>query len=104
MDRIKNKFKDLKANKEKALVGFISAGDPDLLKSLDLIIAMCKAGLDVLELGIAFSDPVSDGPVIQRSCARALAKGINLSKVFDMTMFFSFFLACDGFCSTLIYY
>ncbi len=85
MDRIKNKFKEMEEKGEKALVGFVSAGDPDLPKSLDLIKAMCEAGIDVLELGIPFSDPTSDGPVIQRSSARSLANGATLTKVLDMT-------------------
>lgn len=84
MNRIQNKFKELKTKKQKALIGFVTAGDPDFSKSLELIIAMCQSGLDILELGVAFSDPTADGPVIQRSSARAIAKGINLAKVFKM--------------------
>ena len=85
MNRIDKTFKDLKQKKEKALVGFVTAGDPNIADSLDLIIKMCKAGLDVLELGVPFSDPTADGPVIQRSSTRALCNGVNLSTVFEMT-------------------
>ncbi|WP_457553094.1 tryptophan synthase subunit alpha [Desulfobacula sp.] len=85
MNRIKKKFDALKEKKEKALVGFLTAGDPDLSTSLDIITQMCKAGLDVLELGIPFSDPTADGPVIQRSSARSLKKGVNLSEILKMT-------------------
>ena len=84
MNRIKKKFDELQKRKEKALVGFITAGDPDFSKSLAIITKMCEAGLDVLELGIPFSDPTADGPVIQRSSARALAKGIHISKILKM--------------------
>ncbi len=83
--RIDKKFEELKQNKEKALVGFLSAGDPDLNTSLKIIEAMCAAGLDVMELGIPFSDPTADGPVIQRSSARALKKGITIKTVLEMT-------------------
>lgn len=85
MNRIDKVFEDLKQKKEKALVGFLTAGDPNISDSLRIITAMCKAGLDVLELGIPFSDPTADGPVIQRSSARALSKGVNLKAVLEMT-------------------
>jgi tryptophan synthase alpha chain len=85
MNRINKKFDELKEKRQKALVGFLTAGDPDFSTSLAIIIKMCDAGLDVLELGIPFSDPTADGPVIQRSSARALAKGIHISKILKMT-------------------
>ncbi len=85
MSRIEKKFKSLKEKGETALVGFVTAGDPDPEKSLKIITAMCESGLDVLELGIPFSDPTADGPVIQRSSSRALAAGMTLPKVLKMT-------------------
>ena len=85
MNRIAEKFKELKEKGEKALVGFVTAGDPNIEVSLKVILGMCGAGLDVLELGIPFSDPTADGPVIQRSSGRALAAGVNLPKVLAMT-------------------
>jgi tryptophan synthase alpha chain len=85
MNRIERKFEELKKRKEKALVGFITAGDPDVAQSLEIICAMCAAGLDILELGIPFSDPTADGPAIQRSSARALAHRVNISQVLEMT-------------------
>jgi tryptophan synthase alpha chain len=84
MNRIDNKFQELKSNDEKALVGFVTAGDPDADRSLEIMSAMCAAGLDILELGIPFSDPTADGPAIQRSSARALAHRVNLPQVLDM--------------------
>jgi tryptophan synthase alpha chain len=84
MNRIDAAFEQLAANKEKAIVGFVTAGDPDTGRSLKLVSAMCAAGLDVLELGVPFSDPTADGPVIQRSSSRALAAGIGLSQVLSM--------------------
>jgi tryptophan synthase alpha chain len=84
MNRIDATFQQLAGKKEKGLVGFVTAGDPDREQSLKLISAMCTAGLDVLELGVPFSDPTADGPVIQRSSARALAAGTGLSHVLGM--------------------
>lgn len=85
MNRIDRQFERLKQKNEKALVGFVTAGDPDRETSLAILRAMCDGGLDVLELGIPFSDPTSDGPVIQRSSGRALATGMNLKSVLEMT-------------------
>lgn len=85
MTRIDRKFSELKEKREKALVGFVTAGDPDLEKSYDIICAMIESGVDVLELGIPFSDPTADGPVIQRSSMRALKNGVTASHVLDMT-------------------
>ena len=85
MNRIDRTFEKLKKRGEKALVGFVTAGDPDMQTSFNIIVSMCRAGLDVLELGVPFSDPTADGPVIQRSSARALEKGINLEAVLSMT-------------------
>ncbi len=84
MNRIQKTFDTLKGNGEKALVGFVTAGDPDTRTSFELVSAMCDAGLDILELGIPFSDPTADGPVIQRSSARALKAGTNVASVLEM--------------------
>lgn len=85
MNRLNKVFVDLKQKNEKALVGFVTAGDPSINESLEIILKMCDAGLDILELGIPFSDPTADGPVIQRSSSRALDKGIRLNDVLEMT-------------------
>jgi tryptophan synthase alpha chain len=85
MNRINEKFQLLQEKNEKALVGFITAGDPDMEKSIKIIKVMIDTGLDILELGVPFSDPSADGPVIQRSSARALASGTTLEAVLDMT-------------------
>jgi tryptophan synthase alpha chain len=63
----------------------VTAGDPDRERSLAVIEAMCKAGMDILELGVPFSDPTADGPVIQQASMRALAAGMNLAGVLEMT-------------------
>jgi tryptophan synthase alpha chain len=85
MNRIDTTFTKLKEKGESALVGFVTAGDPDYALSLEIVTSMCTAGLDVLELGIPFSDPTADGPVIQRSSARSLSSGADLSSVMAMT-------------------
>mgnify|MGYP002632670456 CR=1 FL=1 len=85
MNRIKTTFETLKKKGEKALIGFVTAGDPDVDTSLKLIKHMCSSGLDILELGIPFSDPSADGPVIQRSSARALKNGVHPAIVLEMT-------------------
>ncbi|MGD0275547.1 MAG: tryptophan synthase subunit alpha [Syntrophales bacterium] len=84
MNRIDARFAELKKKKEKALVGFVVAGDPSISASLEIIMAMCQAGLDILELGIPFSDPTADGPIIQRASARALKNGASLVKALEM--------------------
>jgi tryptophan synthase alpha chain len=84
MNRIEKQFNMLKKRGEKALVGFITAGDPDLNKSMEIIMTMIESGIDILELGVPFSDPSADGPVIQRSSTRALQNSVTLENVLDM--------------------
>ena len=84
MNRLKNSFKTLKQNNDRALVGFVTAGDPDIDTSLKIIAAMCENGMDILELGVPFSDPSADGPVIQRSSLRALKHNMSLTIVMAM--------------------
>ncbi len=82
--RLDTTFATLKAAGHKALVGYITAGDPDFDTSLTLLRAACDAGLDVLELGIPFSDPTSDGPVIQAAALRALKSGMTVARVLKL--------------------
>lgn len=84
MSRIDKKFKELKQLKKKAFIAFISAGDPDLKTTADLVIALGNAGVDIIELGIPFSDPLADGPTIQASFERALKKGVTVPKILQM--------------------
>ena len=84
MGCITEKFIELKHNREKALVGFVVCGDPDIGISREICLHLCKAGVDVLELGVPFSDPTADGPVIQRASQRALKSGTTLNSVFDV--------------------
>ena len=80
-NRIEKKFQELKAEKKKAFIAFLTAGDPNLKTTTQLIPALEKAGVDILELGVPFSDPMADGPVIQKSSERALAAGTTLKKI-----------------------
>jgi tryptophan synthase alpha chain len=84
VSRIVNTFEALQRAKRKALIPYVTAGDPDPETTVPLLHAMVSAGADILEIGVPFSDPMADGPVIQRSGERALAKGVNLKLVLDM--------------------
>jgi len=81
MSRIPSTFETLKARGRKALIPFITAGDPSLALTVPLMHALAEAGADVIELGVPFSDPMADGPAIQRSSERALKAGTNLRGV-----------------------
>jgi tryptophan synthase alpha chain len=84
MTRIDAKFAALKAEKRKAFVAYIMAGDPDLATSLDLMKGLPAAGVDIIELGMPFTDPMADGPTIQLAGQRALEAGQTLQKTLDM--------------------
>ena len=79
--RIEATFAALKAQHKQALIPFITAGDPDRHTTVSLMHALVEAGANILELGVPFSDPMADGPVIQRASERALAKGMGLRDV-----------------------
>ena len=81
MSRIQKTFAALQATGRKALIPFITAGDPDPGLTLPLMHALARAGADVIELGVPFSDPMADGPTIQRASERALAYGMSLKTV-----------------------
>ena len=79
MGRIEAKFSDLKRRGRRALIPFITAGDPDLGTTELLLFELAQAGADLIEVGVPFSDPIADGPVIQRASERALANGVTLA-------------------------
>ena len=83
MRRLDATFSALKSAGRKALVPFVTAGDPSLAATVPVLHALVAAGADVLELGVPFSDPMADGPVIQRSSERALARGAGMGYVLD---------------------
>jgi tryptophan synthase alpha chain len=84
MGRIGDKFAQLKARGETALVTFVTAGDPDLATTEDVVLELERAGCDLIELGVPFSDPMADGPTIQLSSERALASGTTLPAILEL--------------------
>ncbi|MFC1512650.1 tryptophan synthase subunit alpha [bacterium] len=84
MNRIQKMFKHLKAKKEKALFPFIVAGYPDTLTTEKVLLTLAESGADLIEIGVPFSDPVADGPIIQEASYKALVKGINLDCIFNI--------------------
>src|ERR1700693_4640918 len=88
MNRIAATFDRLRAAGRAALIPYITAGDPSLAATVPLLRALTAAGADVIELGVPFSDPMADGPVIQRASERALANGVGLDDVLTMTAAF----------------
>jgi len=84
MMKIQEKFSELKNKKEGALIGYVMAGDPSPEPTVDIANALIKGGVDILELGLPFSDPIADGPTIQKSGGRALKAGMNSDIYFDI--------------------
>src|SRR6202162_4658595 len=82
--RISKRFAELRASGELGIIAYITAGDPSLDATLKFVLALAEAGTDVIELGIPFSDPLADGPTIQRASERALKAGTTLSGVLDL--------------------
>jgi tryptophan synthase alpha chain len=82
--RISKKFAELRESGELGIVAYITAGDPSFDATLKFVLALANAGADVIELGVPFSDPLADGPTIQRASERALKAGASLAKVLDL--------------------
>jgi tryptophan synthase alpha chain len=83
-DRIDRRFAELRAARRRALVPYITAGHPDITKTAELLIALEEAGADVIELGLPFSDPMADGPIIQASSQRALEQGMTFDRLLEL--------------------
>jgi tryptophan synthase alpha chain len=81
--RIEARFRDLRERRAKGLVVYLTAGDPTLEATGELLVALDRAGVDVIELGVPFSDPLADGPVIQRASERALRSGTTLRRILE---------------------
>lgn len=84
MNRIEKALAELKNKGEKALITFITAGDPDLETTEKLVLEMFDKGSDIVEIGVPFSDPVAEGKTIQAASLRSLANGTNLTQIFEM--------------------
>ena len=85
MNRIEAKFKELRKKRKKAFVAFIMAGDPDMKTTYKLVLELEKSGVDIIELGVPFSDPTADGPIIQEASIRALKRNTNLGDILRLT-------------------
>ena len=88
MTRIDAKFDDLKQQGKKAFVAYVMAGDPDFDRSLEIVRGLPSAGVDVIELGLPFTDPMADGPTIQLAGQRALAGGMTLHRTLELATAF----------------
>jgi tryptophan synthase alpha chain len=84
MTRIEAKFTQLWTAGRKGLIPFVTAGDPDLATSFEIVLTLARNGGDIIELGVPFSDPMADGPTIQTSSQRALANGVSLADVIEL--------------------
>jgi tryptophan synthase alpha chain len=84
MNRIDATFEALRHRREKALITFVTAGDPDMATTEALVLEMIAQGADLVELGVPFSDPMAEGPIIQAASARALEAGATLPGIFDL--------------------
>ncbi|MFC1807759.1 tryptophan synthase subunit alpha [Candidatus Omnitrophota bacterium] len=84
MNRIDKKFNELKREKKKAFIAYICAGDPDIDITKTLVLELDKAGVDIIELGVPFSDPLADGPTIQRASQRALKRKITIADILSL--------------------
>ncbi len=85
MNRIDKSFRLLRARREAALIPYIMAGDPSLERTGELVIEMARQGADIIELGVPFSDPIADGPTIQKASQRALNEKVSLSRILLLT-------------------
>jgi len=88
MTRIDAKFAELKAKNQKAFVSYVMAGDPNYETSLELVKGLPGAGVDIIELGLPFTDPMADGPTIQLAGQRALGAGMTLDKTLALAAAF----------------
>ena len=84
MSRLQSTFAALRQDGRKGIVAYVTGGDPDAARSLDVLRGLGRAGVDVIEIGVPFSDPIADGPVIQRASERALARGGGLGATLDL--------------------
>ena len=88
MNRLTKRLADLKKQNKKALVAYLVAGDPDIESTLQLMNLFVESGVDVLEIGVPFTDPIAEGPIIQKAHDRALEKNISLTAIFEIVQKF----------------
>ncbi|MCP5420682.1 MAG: tryptophan synthase subunit alpha [Gammaproteobacteria bacterium] len=88
MNRLTSRFQNLRRTGRKALIPYITAGDPHPELTVPMLHKLVQAGADIIELGVPFSDPMADGPVVQKACERALAQGVSLRQVLQLVTAF----------------
>tara|TARA_Y100000992_G_C21213891_1_gene466872 strand:+ start:298 stop:1083 length:786 start_codon:yes stop_codon:yes gene_type:complete len=88
LNRLTKRLADLKKQNKKALVAYLVAGDPDIESTLQLMNLFVESGVDVLEIGVPFTDPIAEGPIIQKAHDRALEKNVSLTAIFEMVQKF----------------
>ena len=79
--RIEDKFRQLKKEKKKAFIAYVPFGFPKISYTKDIILTLQESGVDIIELGLPFSDPLADGPIIQKATSKALEAGANIEKL-----------------------
>ena len=109
MNRLTKTLSDLKDNNKKALVAYLVAGDPDISSTIELMNLFVESGVDVIEIGVPFTDPIAEGPIIQKAHDRALKNNISLESIFSMVSEFRKHnnetpLVLMGYLNTFIFY
>ena len=84
MNRLSNTLEELKNKSKKALVAYLVAGDPDIETTLELMTVLVESGVDIIEIGVPFTDPIAEGPIIQKAHDRALKNNVSLKSIFEM--------------------
>ena len=84
MNRLTKRLSDLKKDNDKALVAYLVAGDPDIETTVELMKLFVASGVDIIEIGVPFTDPIAEGPIIQRAHDRAITKKISLEDIFQL--------------------
>ena len=84
MNRLTNTLEVLKNKSKKALVAYLVAGDPDIETTLELMTVLVESGVDIIEIGVPFTDPIAEGPIIQKAHDRALKNNVSLKSIFEM--------------------
>ena len=84
MNRLTNTLANLKNKSKKALVAYLVAGDPDIETTLELMMMLVDSGVDIIEIGVPFTDPIAEGPIIQKAHDRALKNNVTLKSIFEM--------------------
>ena len=84
MNRLSKRLSDIKKNNNKALVAYLVAGDPDIETTLELMTVLVESGVDIIEIGVPFTDPIAEGPIIQKAHDRALKNNVSLKSIFEM--------------------